>query len=634
MKNAKSNTATIRINGTSFDVHKDVRVIDAVREAGIDLPGICYKPTAPGECSSVPGSCRTCQVEINGALATACEQSASPGMDIQTNSPKVQQAQEFALGMICAEHNWNCLDCSANTNCKLLQLAGRLQPMQASNSLYKRNMQSGAARASDQDAWAALNGSNLSPSSIEYDASLCIQCGRCTAVCPTGVIGFVGRGVDKRIAPPPGMDFGAACVNCGQCIKACPAGALFETSSIEYVEAALSDPTKRVVFQIAPAVRVALGEAFGLPPGERITGKIYAALRHLGVRLDSDNNPTKMKNGHNGSIAERPLATNVIVTDTNVAADLTIMEEATEIIQRINSGGKLPVITSCCPAWIKYMETYYPELSEHACTAKSPQQMMGALAKTYGAEVWGIDPQDMVNVSVMPCTAKKYEAQRPEMGANGIRDVDYVLTTREIARMFKARGLNPVLFEEEEADYPFEEYTGAATLFGNTGGVMEAAIRTVHQFVTGEELDGIEFSLVRGLNSVKEAFVDLQDLSLRVAVLHNLNGEHVKSFLDEILSESGDQKFAAIEIMACPGGCIGGGGQPKEFAWETKLKRTAGLNKDDCEQRFRRSHDSPVIKRIYENYLDEPNSPQAHSICHTNYQDRSNALLKEPEYEY
>ncbi len=633
METIDMKTATFEINGRSHDLLEKIRVIDAAKNAGIDIPSICNKSAAPGESSCAPGSCRLCQVEINGQLSTACEQWVRPNIVIETNTLKARKAQKFALEMICADHDGQCLDCRASQTCKLLEMSDQIGTNHGHNGYFPDEL----GRAKDKgliklerDLFKELP--EFTSLSIEFDSSLCIKCGRCASVCPTDAMGSIGRGVDKRMGPPPMMEFDALCVNCGQCIKVCPTGALAEVSHIEMVEKALNDPSKRVVFQIAPAVRVALGEAFGLPPGKRITGKLYAALRKLGVSLKSSE--IMVESNGNGSANKRALKTNVLVTDTNVTADLTIMEEGTELVGRIQEGGKLPIITSCCPAWIKYMETYYPSLIDHASTAKSPQQMMGALIKTYGAATWDVDPENIVSVSVMPCTAKKFEAQRPEMEASGRRDVDFVLTTRELARLLKSKGLNPASFGEEKADYPFEEYSGAATIFGNTGGVMEAAIRTVHKLVTGEELEGIEFKPARGMESLKVATVNLKGLEVKVAVLHNLNSDPVAEILDDLLINGNKQNLGAIEIMACPGGCIGGGGQPIEFNWETKAKRVEGLNKDDADQRLRRSHESPVIERIYADYLEKPNSEKAHQLCHTEYEDRSFALKKEPIGDY
>lgn len=613
----------IHLNGFELEAPAGQALIDAVRDAGVDLPGLCYERPSPGEPGCAPGSCRLCQVEVDGRMATACEQAVRPGMQIETDTAQVRAAREFALQLICEAHAGRCLDCPANLGCTLQSLSSRLDGRPQESYLPAGDQRRGDWLFDLESATAAPV-ERLETAALVFDPTLCIQCQRCTAVCPTGAIGPVGRGVNRRIGPPPGLDFAALCISCGQCIQACPTGALVEQTAIGAVEAALQDASKRVVFQIAPAVRVALGESFGLAPGKVLTGKIYAALRRLGVAPGGDASVPYLSEG--GELLQRPLATNVLVTDTNVTADLTIVEEAGELIQRIENGGTLPIITSCCPGWVQYMETYYPHLSDHMCSAKSPQQILGAISKTYGARVWGIDPADMVTVAVMPCTAKKYEAQRPEMIASGHRDVDHVLTTRELARMLQARGIRLVDLPDEQADYPFEEYTGAGTIFGNTGGVMEAALRTVYKLVSGQELASVVFEPVRGMQLVKQAAVELNGKTVKVAVLHDLNGPHVPSLLDDIAAGRQDPALVAVEIMACPGGCIGGGGQPKDFD-SAKIKRIAGLNADDAAQRLRRSHESPVVERIYAEFLGEPGGHQAHTICHTSYEDRSDILM-------
>ncbi len=613
-------TIQFKINGLQVKSQPNMRLLDVIRDAGYEVPGLCHKPESEGESACSPGSCRLCQVEINGHLATACEHEVQPGLDIRTDTPKVRAAQQFALDLICEAHQGQCLDCPANLTCRLQEACGRLKAPRealAAPSSNGNGRQKFLEESFGPPLFAA--GGNLESLSIQFDSSLCIRCGRCSAVCPTAAIGPVGRGVNRIIGAAPGMDFAATCINCGQCTKVCPTGALTEQSHVTQVEAALADSQKTVVFQIAPAVRVALGEEFDLAPGQQITGKIYAALRKLGTPYESPREiPLPFEGG------QLDLRSNVIVTDTNVTADLTILEEGTEIISRIQNGGKLPVLTSCCPAWIKYVESYHPELMANLCTAKSPQQMMGTLIKTFGAQTWGIDPADLVSVSVMPCTAKKFEAQRPEMNASGYQDVDYVLTTRELARMLKNRGLKLERFSDEAADYPFEEYTGAGTIFGNTGGVMEAALRTLYFVLSGRELTDVNFAPVRGMANLKEAEVEIDGLSLKVAILHNLNNEHTDKLIQQILQSEDGGGYAAIEVMACPGGCIGGGGQPKEFDnWQVKALRTQGLNEDDRAHRFRRSHSSPVVERIYAEKLGEPNSHEAHELCHTHYIDRS-----------
>ena len=613
----------IEVNGQSLEAPSELPLLEVLHQAGYDVPSLCYRAQGEGESECAPSSCRLCQVEIDGQLATACERSAAPGMEVRTDTARAREAQQFALDLICEAHQGVCLDCPANQTCKLQELSGRLRPSPLELETF--SSPNGKGQQPEEALQLFPRSADLETASIRYDASLCVLCGRCAAVCPTSAIGPIGRGAKRVMGPPPGMDFAAACINCGQCTKVCPTGALSEQSHIYAVEQALANVEKTVVFQIAPAVRVALGEAFGLPPGKQLTGKIYAALRRMGrAYAESKRIPLPFEDG------EIELRSNVLVTDTNVTADLTILEEGNEIVSRIQKGGAMPVLTSCCPAWVRYVESYHPELIPNLCTAKSPQQMMGALIKTYGAESWDLDPADIVSVSVMPCTAKKYEAERPEMNASGHRDVDYVITTRELARMLKRRGLSPVNFSEEQADYPFEEYTGAGTIFGNTGGVMEAALRTLYNLVSGEELDNVEFKAVRGLSNLKEATVEINGQTLKVAILHNLNYAKTDEFMEQILNPADGQPYAAIEVMACPGGCIGGGGQPKEFDnTQIKAQRSEGLNLDDMAHRYRRSHKSPVIERIYSQHLGEPNSAAAHRLCHTHYEDRSQVLEKE-----
>ncbi len=438
---------------------------------------------------------------------------------------------------------------------------------------------------------------DLSPSIVRNNAK-CILCRRCTAVCQkvqnVGVIGPVKRGFHTQISCAWGDPLSdTACINCGQCIAVCPTGALTEKDDTDKVFAALADPKKHVVVQPAPAVRAALGEEFGIPMGTSVTGKMATALRRLGFDK---------------------------VYDTNFAADLTILEEGTELLTRVKKGGVLPMITSCSPGWIKFIEHFYPELLDHLSTCKSPHMMLGALAKTYFAQKVGIDPKDIVVVSVMPCTAKKFECNRPEMYDSGYKDVDYVLTTREFAKMIKQAGIDFEGLPDESYDDPLGEYTGAATIFGATGGVMEAALRTAYEVATGKTLESVEFTGVRGLDGIKEATVPVDGIGdVRVAVAHGLG--NARKLLERI--KKGEANYHFIEVMACPGGCVGGGGQPIPVNNEIRSLRAQALYNEDCALTHRKSHDNPSIKKIYEEYLGQPLGERSHHLLHTHYTPRS-----------
>jgi NADH-quinone oxidoreductase subunit G len=438
---------------------------------------------------------------------------------------------------------------------------------------------------------------------IVRDPNKCILCGRCVQVCTeiqtVNALTLDKRGIDTTISTTMNEGLGnSACVNCGQCTVFCPVGALYENSATEEVWQALNDPTKHVVVQEAPAIRAQLGEEFGMPLGTIVSGKLHAALRRL--KFDA-------------------------VFDTNFSADLTILEEGTEVVSAIKAGKRLPVITSCSPGWIKFMETYYPHLRDHVSTAKSPQQMFGTLAKTYYSELKGIDAKDIVSVSIMPCTAKKFEALRPEMRDSGYQDVDYVLTTRELARMMRQAGIDLKDMPDEPADDPLGEYTGAATIFGATGGVMEAALRTAYFLVTGKELENLDILPVRGMKGVKEAEVPvLEGLTLKVAVAHGLG--NARKLMDKIssqLAETGKSEYHFVEVMACPGGCVGGGGQPWGSIMAQRARRGEALYEEDKSLPKRRSHENASVARLYENFLKEPNSEKAHHLLHTHYVERS-----------
>jgi NADH-quinone oxidoreductase subunit G len=483
------------------------------------------------------------------------------------------------IELLLANHPSDCFTCERNQICELLKLAFELG--------VKEVRFDGEKPAYELD--------ETSPA-ITRDPNKCILCGRCVRVChevqTVSVIGFINRGSETMVSTFMGNGLGnVECTNCGQCIHVCPVGAIKERSAVDEVWAALADPEKHVVVQEAPAIRAALGEDLGLPAGTLVAGRMHAALRRLGFDA---------------------------VFDTNFTADLTIMEEGSELVKRITEGGVLPQITSCSPGWIKFAEHFYPDLIPNISTCKSPQQMFGPLAKTYYSQKAGVDPRKIVSVSIMPCTAKKFEAQRPEMTDSGFRDVDYVLTTRELARMIKEAGIDFASLPDEPAEELMGLYSGAGTIFGATGGVMEAALRTAYKLVTGKELEKLDIEPVRGLDGLKTATVDVDGLEVKVAVAHGLG--NARKVLDEV--RAGKSPYHFIEIMACPGGCVGGGGQPISFDLALRGVRGQTLYDEDRELPYRRSHDNPSIKKVYEDYLKEPLGEKSHHLLHTEYTER------------
>jgi iron-only hydrogenase group A len=568
----------LTIDGQEVQVPAGTTVLQAALKANIHIPTLCYLP----EVQAI-GACRVCLVEVEGNrnLQAACVFPVVPGLVVLTNTERVRKARKFSVEMLMSNHPTDCLACSRNLKCELQDIAQELGVREV--------------RFTGEQSGGRIDES--SPS-IRRNQSKCILCRRCVTVCQDvqGVSALFtqGRGFDTTVEPAFRADLGdVACVNCGQCSLVCPVGAITENEDIEDVWDALSDPSKFVIIQDAPAVRAALGEEFGYPPGTLVTGKMLAAARKLGFDR---------------------------IFDTNFAADLTIIEEGNELLKRVKEGGTLPLITSCSPGWIKFIEHFYPELLPHLSTCKSPHQMLGALAKTYYAEKAGIDPKDMVVVSVMPCTAKKFECDRPEMRSSGYKDVDFVLTTRELAKMIKQAGIDFRNLDAGVYDSPLAEYSGAATIFGATGGVMEAALRTVYELVTGKTLENLEFSAVRGLEGVKEAAIPIEGLGdVRVAVSHGLG--NARKLLERIKDGSANYHF--IEIMACPGGCVGGGGQPIPVNYEIRKLRAEALYGEDRALKLRKSHENPSIKRIYEEFLGEPLGKKSHHLLHTKYVARS-----------
>ena len=568
----------LTINGIQVEVPEGSTILEAAQIAGVRIPTLCYLKDV-----NAIGACRMCLCEVKGAraLAAACVYPVTEGMEVNTNTPALRENRKKTLELILSNHRMDCLSCPRSTDCELQELCREYGVDQ-----YKYGR---------PDLKPDIDDSAVH---LVRDNSKCILCRRCVAVCRknqyTGVIGANERGYDTHISSAFDMPLAnTACINCGQCIAVCPTGALTEKDDTDKAWAAIEDPTKHVVVAPAPSVRAQLGECFGMPIGTNVEGKMIAALRRLGFDK---------------------------VFDVDTAADLTIMEEGTELLNRLKNGGKLPMITSCSPGWVKFCETYYPEFIDNLSTCKSPQNMFGAITKSYYAEKAGIDPKDIVVVSIMPCTAKKFEAQRPELGVNGIADVDISLTTRELAAMIRRAGIDFVSLPDEECDPVFGIASGAGHIFGATGGVMEAALRTVYEVVTGQQLDPPDFKEVRGVEAIKEAEYDLNGTKVKVAVTSGLN--NAAKLLDMV--KSGEKDYTFIEVMCCPGGCVNGGGQPHQPAYirnavDLRALRAKALYSEDEASTYRKSHDNPNIKELYQNYLGEPNGHKAHELLHTTY---------------
>ena len=563
----------LTINNLPVEVPAGSTVLAAAEKAGVRIPTLCHHPD-----QDVKGVCRVCVVEVEKSrtLQAACAFPVAEGMVVRTNTAAVREARRVIVELMLSRHPKDCLGCARNRRCELQALAEELGVRDVRFTHIEKK-----------------HPKDESTPSLVRDPAKCVVCRRCVYTCnevqAVGALFPAYRGHETVVVPAydkPLLDI--ACSLCGQCVHACPVGAITEHDDTDKVWAALADPKTHVVVQTAPAIRATLGEEAGLPPGTLVTGKMVAALRRLGFDR---------------------------VFDTDFTADLTIMEEGSELIQRLTTGGTLPVITSCSPGWVKFIEHFYPELLPNLSTCKSPQQMFGALAKTYYAKKAGIDPASIFVVSIMPCTAKKFEAARPEMNASGYRDVDVVLTSRELGRMFRESGVDWGRLPDEEFDDPLGRSTGAAAIFGATGGVMEAALRTAYELVTKKELKNLDFVAVRGMTKIKEATIDLDGTKINVAVAHGLG--NAKELLERI--KRGEKTYHFVEIMACPGGCIGGGGQPIKTTNAVREQRIDAIYREDKRMPLRKSHENPAITQIYAEFLGQPLGHKSHELLHTHY---------------
>lgn len=581
-----SDKKTLFIDRKEVEFTDEPNLLEVIRKAGMNVPTFCYRPDLTSF-----GACRMCVVEVEGrGIQSSCTMPPEAGLKIHLNTEKTRRIRKTVLELLLANHDRNCLTCEKSGNCELQKYA---------EEYGIRNI-----RYPDKELEDYLPIDDSSPS-IVRDPNKCILCGACVRACSEfqghAVLGFANRGSKTLVQPMNGRPLGQVdCVNCGQCAAVCPTGALTIKSDIEQVWKEITNPEKKVVVQMAPATRVAIGEMFGLEPGVNSIGEMNAALRKIGFDL---------------------------IFDTNFGADLTIMEEATEFLSRLKSGENLPIFTSCCPAWIKYLETEHPDMLHHLSSCKSPMSMLSPVLKTLVPEHFGISRDNMVVVAIMPCTAKKYECKRPELTTNGKPDTDYVLTTQELGRMIKEAGINFNALDTEAPDSPFGEYTGAGTIFGASGGVAEAAARTAYEFATSEPLNDVDIKQMRGTsNRSRDIELDLKGTKLIIRVVSTLR-EAEKS-LKEI--KEGKAKFQMLEVMACPGGCINGGGQPRSCD-DSKIKeeRAQGLYKEDSELQYRKSHFNPSIRKLYNEYLEEPNSHKAHELLHTIYTNKFTGSYKD-----
>lgn len=568
----------IKINNMPLSVPKGISILEAARMAGIEIPTLCYLKKI-----NEIGACRICMVEVKGArsLVTACVYPVNEGMEIFTNTERVRKSRKMTLELILSTHDRKCLSCVRSGTCELQQLCKEF----------------GVDDESRFDGANPVHEYDDSAIHMIRDNGKCILCRRCVAACQAqhiSVIGANARGFDTHIGSAFERPLDSvACVSCGQCIVNCPTGAIYDKDDTAKVLEAINDPEKFVVVHTAPSIRVTLGECFGMHIGTNVQGKMVAALRRLGFDK---------------------------VFDTDFGADLTIVEEANEFLGRVQNGGVLPMITSCSPGWIKYCEHYYPDMLDHLSTCKSPQQMSGAIIKTWYAEKMGIDPKDIVVVGIMPCTAKKFETKRDDQAASGYPDVDYSLTTRELGRMIESAGIYFKHLPDEEFDNPLGDSTGAAVIFGATGGVMEAALRTAVEKLSGEELKSLDFTEVRGTDGIKEASYTVNGMEVKVCVVSGL--ANANTIMEKVKNGTADYHF--IEIMGCPGGCVNGGGQPIQHAVvrnfvDLRARRAAALYEADKDMPLRKSHESEAVKRLYAEFLGEPGSHKAHEVLHTSY---------------